>query len=375
MSAGFAIYVHWPFCAARCPYCDFNAHVRARHDGPAWAEAIVRELEHVAGLQGPSRPEVASVFFGGGTPSLAPGAAIATVLEAVARLWPMAPDCEITLEANPSSADAGRFRDYRAAGVNRLSVGVQALDDGALRFLGRLHDAGEARKAAALALALFPRVSLDLIYARPGQEAGAWRNELREAIAFGSEHLSLYQLTVEPATPFAVLARAGGLDLPADEMAATLFEVTQEECTLAGCPAYEISNHARPGAECRHNLAYWRYQPYAGVGPGAHGRLRLDGKLVATAGERLPERWIARVARDGHAFEVFDEIAPADAARERLLMGLRLAEGIDADGMPLDLSRLERLVADGLVARRERRIWTTPKGRLVLNSLLAELAA
>src|SRR5215472_1957999 len=282
----FGIYVHWPFCAAKCPYCDFNSYVRASFDESLWANAIVRELEWVKTAQGNAVPEVASVFFGGGTPSLMSGKSTATILDSIARLWPMTKGAEITLEANPASADAAHFRDYRSAGVNRVSLGVQALNDADLKFLGRLHDVAEAKAALKMAMAAFDRVSLDLIYARPRQTAKAWRAELAEALAFGTDHLSLYQLTIEPATPFATLAREGALVIPADDSAAALFELTQEMSEAAGRPAYEISNHARPGQECRHNLIYWRYGDYAGVGPGAHGRLVLNGERVATAAER-----------------------------------------------------------------------------------------
>jgi oxygen-independent coproporphyrinogen-3 oxidase len=364
----FGIYVHWPFCAAKCPYCDFNSHVRSVVDEDAWVSGIVRELEHVASLQD-ERPIVETVFFGGGTPSLMSGRAAGTVLGTIARLWPRANDVEVTLESNPASADASRFADYRAAGVNRLSLGVQALNDADLKMLGRLHDVAEAKRALALAQTTFDRVSLDLIYARPDQTVAAWRSELKEALGFGTEHLSLYQLTIEPATPFATLHRTGALTIPDDERAVALYEATQELTEAAGVPAYEISNHARPGAEARHNLLYWRYGAYAGVGPGAHGRLDLHGKRYATETERLPERWRNAQMR-------MSEIAPDDAAREHLLMNLRLAEGIDLGafearwGWTPDASR----VSDGLLAIEDGRLRATPRGRLVLNAVIAELA-
>jgi oxygen-independent coproporphyrinogen-3 oxidase len=377
----FGIYVHWPYCAAKCPYCDFNSHVRAQIDEAAWTNGITRELQHVAELQGSSRPVVETIFFGGGTPSLMHGAAVATVIETIARLWPVVDDVEITLESNPASAEAERFHDYRTAGVNRLSLGVQALNDPDLKMLGRLHSAAEAKAALAMAMRTFDRVSLDLIYARPQQTKAQWRTELGEALAFDTEHLSLYQLTIEPATPFAVLARTGALSVPDDDIAAELYELTQELTEAAGRPAYEISNHARPGAECRHNLLYWRYGDYAGVGPGAHGRLTLAKRRVATATERLPERWRAAVEKQGHAFVEPLEIANGDAAREHLLMNLRLTEGIDLAayerrwGLSLERGRMAALMHERLLELQDARLSATPAGRLVLNSVIATLAA
>jgi len=380
MTEPFGIYVHWPFCAAKCPYCDFNSHVRSSIDESAWTGGIARELEHTASLQGDARPFVRTIFFGGGTPSLMSGRAVDTVLTAIARLWPMANDIEVTLESNPASADAARFADYRAAGVNRLSLGVQALNDTDLKMLGRLHDVAEAKRALDMAQANFDRVSLDLIYARPDQSVAAWREELKEALSFGTEHLSLYQLTIEPATPFATLHRTGALKIPDDDRAAALYETTQEMTEAAGVPAYEISNHARVGAEARHNLLYWRYGAYAGVGPGAHGRLDLDGKRFATATERLPERWRESVQQKGHGLVEMTEIALDDAAREHLLMNLRLAEGIDLAAYrarwnrALDAARIVSLVSEGLLTLEDERLTATPRGRLVLNSVIAALA-
>lgn len=376
----FGIYVHWPYCAAKCPYCDFNSHVRAEFDERAWSKGIARELEYIAVLQGESRPTVETIFFGGGTPSLMDGAAVGTVIENIARHWSITPDVEITLESNPASADAQRFRDYRTAGVNRLSLGMQALNDAGLKMLGRLHSAAEAKAALALAMQTFDRVSLDLIYARPQQTAAEWQPELKEALAFETEHLSLYQLTIEPATPFATLARTGALKVPDDDTAAALYEVTQELTEAAGAPAYEVSNHARPGAECRHNLLYWRYGDYAGVGPGAHGRLTLGGKRVATATERLPERWSANIEKQGHAFVEQVPVSAADAAREHLLMNLRLGEGIDLPAYErrwsifLDRNCISALEGDGLLAQAGARLSATPRGWLVLNSVIAALA-
>jgi len=378
--SGFGIYVHWPFCAAKCPYCDFNSHVRQQIDESGWIDAIVRELEWTAAQQGTERPIVETVFFGGGTPSLMQGASVGRTLDTIARLWRTANVVEVTLESNPASADATRFADYRAAGVNRLSLGVQALNDKDLKMLGRLHNVAEAKAALALAMRNFGRVSLDLIYARPEQTLADWRAELNEALAFGTDHLSLYQLTIEPATPFATLYKTGALKIPDEDRAAELFELTQEMTAAAGRPAYEISNHARPGSEARHNLLYWRYGSYAGVGPGAHGRLDLRGKRVATQTERLPERWRDAVARNGHGLIEQSDVPRADAAREHLLMNLRLAEGLDLAayrarwGTMPDAQRMQSLIDDGLLTRDGDRLSATPRGRLLLNSVIAALA-
>jgi putative oxygen-independent coproporphyrinogen III oxidase len=379
-SPGFGIYVHWPFCAAKCPYCDFNSHVRSQVDETAWANAVVRELEWTAAQQGNARPVAETIFFGGGTPSLMSGAAVGQVIDAVSRLWNLTSDAEITLESNPASAEANRFRDYRAAGVNRLSLGVQALNDADLKFLGRLHNVSEAKAALGMAQETFDRVSLDLIYARPSQTAGEWRAELSEALAFGTDHLSLYQLTIEPATPFATLARAGRLKTPDEDRAAELYEVTQELTEAAGRAAYEISNHAIRGSESRHNLIYWRYGSYAGVGPGAHGRLDLAGKRIATMSEKLPERWLDKVSRDGNGIVEHQDIERSEAAREHLLMNLRLAEGIDLGAyesrwdITLDRKQIARLEEQGLVEFKIGILAATRRGRLVLNSIIAELA-
>ena len=377
--SGFGLYVHWPFCAAKCPYCDFNSHVRTSIDEDGWAEAIVRELNHVAGLQGANRPVLSTIFFGGGTPSLMSARSVASIIECATRLWRTANDIEITLEANPASAEAARFADYAKAGVNRLSLGIQALNDADLRVLGRLHDVSEAKAALAMAMRTFNRVSFDLIYARPGQTIDAWRGELGEALSFGTEHLSLYQLTIEPETPFAILHKTGKLHLPGDDLAASFYEMTLEETARAGLPAYEVSNHARPGAESRHNLIYWRYGEYAGVGPGAHGRLDLNGKRMATVGERLPERWREKVARDGHGFIDISEIDAGSAAREHLLMNLRLSEGIDLAayrarwGVAPRQETMAALEAAELVKLERGQLSATPRGMLVLNSVIAEL--
>ncbi|HEY1711116.1 MAG TPA: radical SAM family heme chaperone HemW [Rhizomicrobium sp.] len=377
----FGIYVHWPFCAAKCPYCDFNSHVRTRYDESAWVDGIVRELAWVAEAQGSERPIVETVFFGGGTPSLMQGASVGRILETIGRLWRTANDVEVTLESNPASADAARFRDYRAAGVNRLSLGVQALNDADLKTLGRLHNAEEAEAALRLAMATFNRVSLDLIYARPKQTVSAWREELQRALAFGTEHLSLYQLTIEPATPFATLHKTGALVIPDDDHAAALYETTQEMTEAAGVSAYEISNHARTGAEARHNLIYWRYGDYAGVGPGAHGRITCGGERIATAAIKLPERWREAVLASGHGYAEQAPIADDDAAREHLLMNLRLTEGIDLAAYRArwnfapDETRVAALEELGLLKREGTRIIATPAGRLVLNRVIGELLA
>jgi oxygen-independent coproporphyrinogen-3 oxidase len=375
----FGIYVHWPFCAAKCPYCDFNSHVRQGIDELGWVSAIEKELDWTAAAQGAERPIAETVFFGGGTPSLMNGTSIARVLEKISRTWRMANDVEITMEANPASADAARFADYRAAGVNRLSLGMQALNDADLKALGRLHDVAEARAALKLAMAHFPRVSLDLIYARPGQSDAQWRNELREALDFGTDHLSLYQLTIEPETPYALLHKSGVLKIPDEELAAGLYEATQELTEAAGLPAYEISNHARSGSESRHNLIYWRYGDYAGVGPGAHGRLCAGEKRIATATIRLPERWQDTVMKDGRAFTDLVEVTNGEAAREHLMMNLRLTEGVDLAayemrwGVRPDAKKIAALAEEGLLIQEDDILRATREGRLVLNAVLAAL--
>ena len=379
--AGFGVYLHWPFCAAKCPYCDFNSHVRhAPVDEARFLAAFRAEIAHVA-ARTPGR-RVTSVFLGGGTPSLMRPETVAGLIEAVDAAWGIAESAEITLEANPSSVEAGRFAGYRLAGVNRVSLGVQAFDDAALRKLGRLHDAAEAFAAIEVAQTHFARTSFDLIYARPGQTPEAWRAELTEALARAAEHLSLYQLTIEPGTPFFGLAAAGKLVPPDEERARVLYDVTQEVCARAGFPAYEISNHARPGAESRHNLLYWRYGEYAGIGPGAHGRLVTAEGRIGTVTERAPEAWLARVEAAGHGIAETETLSAADQGDEFLMMGLRLTEGIDParyaalKGRSLDPARLGALVADGLVARLPSgRIAATPRGAPVLNAVVAELAA
>ena len=375
----FGIYVHWPFCAAKCPYCDFNSHVRVSIDEAGWIDAIEQELAWTADAQGDDRPVVETIFFGGGTPSLMEGRSVGRVLEKISRLWRFANDVEVTLEANPASADAARFADYRAAGINRLSLGMQALNDADLKQLGRLHDVAQAKAALTLAMRQFERVSLDLIYARPGQSEQEWRAELQQALAFGTDHLSLYQLTIEPGTPFAVLYKNGALRIPDESLAAGLYEVTQELAERAGLPAYEISNHARPGAESRHNLIYWRYQDYAGVGPGAHGRLMLNGKRIATATIRLPERWREAVMKKENSFTDFAPVSDDDAAREHLLMNLRLGEGLDLQayearwGKRPEASKLAPLLEQDLLRLDGDRLAATAQGRLVLNAVIGQI--
>jgi oxygen-independent coproporphyrinogen-3 oxidase len=377
----FGVYVHWPFCLSKCPYCDFNSHVRhAAIDEARFARAFAVEIAGTA-ARTPGRT-VSSIFFGGGTPSLMQPATVAAILDSIARGWSIAPDAEVTLEANPTSVEAARFRGYRAAGVNRVSLGVQALDDDALRRLGRRHTAAEALAAVAVARATFERYSFDLIYAREAHTPDAWAAELRQAIAQAGEHLSLYQLTIEMDTPFVALADAGALKIPNEDCARALYDVTQTICADAGLPAYEVSNHARPGRECRHNLVYWRSQEYAGVGPGAHGRLVVDGRRHATATEKRPEAWLMRVESLGHGLVTDEALIPEEIADEFLLMGLRLAEGIDPAryariaGRPLDPRRLATLAAQGAVEMTpDGRLRVTPNGFPVLDAVVADLSA
>jgi len=383
---GFGIYVHWPYCAQKCPYCDFNSHVR--HEG--WDEAAFlgayrRELATVAERVG--RRRVDSVFFGGGTPSLMQAATVAGILDEVADLFDVDPACEVTLEANPGSVEAGRFLGYKAAGVNRVSLGVQALRDEALRGLGRVHSVAEAKAALDIAATCFDRVSFDLIYARSGQTVDEWRTELGEALnmACGAGHLSAYQLTIEPDTPFARWHAAGRLAVPDGDEAHAFYEVTRELTEAAGLPAYETSNHARPGEESRHNLIYWRYGAYAGVGPGAHGRLDVDDSRIATSTERQPEAWVERVRAIGHGFTDEIVLAPAEMADELILMGLRLREGLNLDrlselcGVVVNAAMVEQLAADGLVALRRddaggQWLRAIGDGTLLIDALVYKLA-
>jgi len=377
----FGVYVHWPFCLSKCPYCDFNSHVRhTAIDETRFVRAFTAEIAATA-ARIPGR-EVSTIFFGGGTPSLMQPSTVQAILDSIAKHWTVAPDVEVTLEANPTSVEATRFRGYRSAGVNRVSLGVQALDDGALKELGRLHSAQEALDAVAVARSIFGRYSFDLIYARPKMTPQAWAEELTRAIAQAAEHLSLYQLTIEADTPFAALHKTGKLIVPDDDCARDLYDTTQEICARAGLPAYEVSNHARSGAECRHNLVYWRGHEYAGIGPGAHGRLDLDGVRQATATEKRPEAWLMRVESLGHGLVVDEPLTREEQADEFLLMGLRLAEGIDPArytalaGRTLDPKRIGILRDEGaLETTAAGRLRVTPAGFPVLDAVVADLAA
>jgi putative oxygen-independent coproporphyrinogen III oxidase len=379
-AGGFGVYVHWPFCLAKCPYCDFNSHVRRDVDPARWQAALVAEVA-AAAREVPGR-RVDSVFFGGGTPSLMPPETVAAVIAAIGAGWDLAPDAEITLEANPTSVEAGRFRGYRAAGVNRLSMGVQALNDPDLKALGRMHDTAEALHAFEVARAIFPRVSFDLIYARQGQSLADWRSELDRALGLAIDHLSLYQLTIEPGTRFGDLAARGRLrGLPDSGVAADMYRATEQICGAAGFGTYEISNHARPGAESRHNLVYWRYGDYAGIGPGAHGRLTAGGRRWATEAIRTPEAWLAAVEDRGTGIAERLPVGGDEQAAEMLMMGLRLAEGIDParfaalNRAPLPADRIAELEMLGLLERRGRRLAATADGRPVLDAVLRQLIA
>ena len=377
---GFGIYVHWPFCAAKCPYCDFNSHVRHQPvDQPRFVQAFLKEMATMRRLTG-SR-SVTSIFMGGGTPSLMAPETVDAILNGIARHWHVPEGIEITMEANPSSVEAERFRGYRAAGVNRVSLGVQALNDRDLKFLGRLHDVADALKAIRLARDIFPRMSFDLIYARPNQTVEEWDRELKEAVSYAVDHLSLYQLTIEEGTPFYGLHKAGKLVVPDGELSAVLYEATQEITEREGMPAYEVSNHARPGCESRHNLTYWRYGDYVGIGPGAHGRITTGGAKIATATERKPESWLELVEAEGHGMvdqEILEHEAQAD---ELLLMGLRLKEGVDLarwqtlSGRDPDPDREQFLIEHGFIERLgNSRLRCTPAGMLILDAVVADLA-
>jgi putative oxygen-independent coproporphyrinogen III oxidase len=379
--SAFGVYIHWPFCLSKCPYCDFNSHVRhAKIDEQRYVRAFAAEIAATA-TRLPLRT-VSTIFFGGGTPSLMQPATVGAILDAIGKHWPVAPDAEVTLEANPTSVEATRFKGYRAAGINRVSLGVQALDDDALKSLGRTHTAQEALDAVAIARGSFERYSFDLIYARPGQTPQAWGAELKRAISEAGEHLSLYQLTVEPDTPFHTLQSAGKLTVPDEDAGRALYDTTQEVCAAAGLPAYEISNHARPGAECRHNLVYWRAHEYAGIGPGAHGRLDIDGERHATVTERRPEAWLMRVESLGHGVVGDDTLLRSQMADEFLLMGLRLSEGIDPAryqhlaGRALDPRRIKILQQEGAIELTPAgKLRVTQTGFPVLDAVVADLAA
>jgi putative oxygen-independent coproporphyrinogen III oxidase len=377
-NSDFGIYIHWPFCKAKCPYCDFNSHVRHEAvDHMSFAEAITTELSW---LEQKSRgKEVTSIFFGGGTPSLMPPKAVTHVLDHIAKLWPVTADAEITLEANPTSVEAENFRGYRTAGVNRVSVGVQSLVEADLKALGRQHSPDEALKAFRLAAKIFPRVSFDLIYARPNQSQAQWREELTRALGEQQGHMSLYQLTIEPETRYQDLFDAGKLTIPDDDEAATLYEITQELTAKHGLSAYEISNHASPGHESKHNLTYWRYGEYAGAGPGAHSRLAAGDNRLGLMSEKHPETWRQMVQTQGHGLSEETVLTPPEQAPEYLLMGLRITEGIDLDrhaklsGVAIDPSKITALENLGMVTRSDRHLMATPRGRPILNAIIREL--
>lgn len=378
---GFGVYIHWPFCKAKCPYCDFNSHVRERIEEDAWRESYLKELAHYATMT-PGR-SVTSIFFGGGTPSLMNPATTEAVIDAVARHWRIANDIEITLEANPTSVEARKLRDFRQAGINRVSLGIQALDDADLKFLGRQHNQDEALKALGFAAETFERFTFDLIYARPGQSTDKWRAELQRALTFAADHISLYQLTIETGTVFEQAYARGDFVLPEEDVQAELYELTADMLGGAGMAGYEISNYARPGSESRHNLTYWRYGDYVGIGPGAHGRLTIDGGKFATRQHRAPERWLEMVAERGHATRQHETVTLEERVIELTMMGLRLAEGIPLSrfeaeaGRPfaacLDPQRLGRLSEGGFLEVQEGRLLATVLGRQRLDAVLGDL--
>ena len=377
MTAPLALYIHWPFCVSKCPYCDFNSHVRDTVDDAAWCAALLTDMAYEAGRIADRK--LTSIFFGGGTPSLMPPSTVAALIAAAERHWGFADDIEITLEANPSSVEAARFADLAAAGVNRVSLGLQALDDKALTFLGRAHSVAESLDALAIAQRHFGRVNIDLIYARPEQTAAQWEAELQRALSFGTDHMSLYQLTIEPGTRFETLVRTGHFIPADDDDAATLYELTGQMTSAAGIPAYEISNHARSGSESRHNLSYWRYDDYIGIGPGAHGR-RLN---AATQRHKKPENFLSAVERNIHGISSEEHLDAATRATESLLMGLRLAEGIDLGrlsqktGIPaadlLDMDAVDKIAQLGLITREDNHVTVTPQGMPLLDAILPQI--
>jgi oxygen-independent coproporphyrinogen-3 oxidase len=376
-----ALYIHWPFCRAKCPYCDFNSHVRAQIPEARFAAALRRELAHEAARIGPRR--LTSIFFGGGTPSLLSPENVSALIEDAKRLFTPDQNIEITLEANPTSIEAGRFTAYAAAGVNRVSIGIQSFDDDALKFLGREHSAAQAMEALELGRTIFPRLSFDLIYARPNQTAPAWRAELARALSLAADHLSLYQLTIEEGTQFFTRHARGDFSLPAQNLAAALYDATADAAAKFGLAQYEISNYARPGRESRHNLAYWRYQDYAGIGPGAHGRLTHGDTLLATSRHRAPEIWADMVEATGTGATAEDPITPREKAREALLMGLRLAEGLSVSrfesrtgiNLPaaIDSKILTQCIEEGYLTLTPSTLTATPEGRKRLDAILPEL--
>ena len=383
LSPGFGIYIHWPFCRSKCPYCDFNSHVRERIDHGRWRGALLAELEHYA--RETEGRTITSIFFGGGTPSLMEPETVAALIQRARELWPVADDVEITLEANPTSAEIEKFRAFREGGVNRVSLGVQSLIASDLTFLGRQHDAAQALAAVQMAAATFDRFSFDLIYARPGQTPAQWQDELERALAFAAGHISLYQLTIEPGTQFEQAVARGDFRVLDEESAAELYEATVARLGAAGLADYEISNFARPGEESRHNLVYWRYGDYVGVGPGAHGRLTVGGEKFATRQHRAPEAWLDLVERDGHATRQRDIVPSPERLNEMLMMGLRLKEGvpiarIEAEAaqsfaQAIEQPRLKRLIGGGFLIRADDRLIATSSGRQRLDAVLAALIA
>lgn len=375
---GFGLYLHWPFCAAKCPYCDFNSHVAAEIDINRWNRAYLSEIDRIGELT--KGRVLNTVFFGGGTPSLMPAELVASLLDRIRATWPTANDLEITLEANPTSAEAGRFRGYADAGVNRLSMGIQALNDDDLRRLGRLHSVAEAERAFGIARDTFERVSFDLIYARQGQTLAEWRAELTRALHMAVDHFSLYQLTIEDGTAFGARHAAGKLrGLPSEDLSADMYLITQDICEAAGLPAYEVSNHARPGMESRHNLIYWRYGDYAGIGPGAHGRLTLNGIKTATDTPKAPLRWLEMVETHGSGEVLAEPVPTQDQALEYLMFGLRLREGIDTGryarlaGQALDADAIHEMADLGLLDLSPGQLRATREGRAVLDAILRRL--
>jgi len=370
-----ALYIHWPFCLSKCPYCDFNSHVREKIDEKAWQQALLKELQRTAVLTGPR--QLTSIFFGGGTPSLMSPQTVAAVIDQAQMLWSFDPNIEITLEANPNSVEVAKFQQLKSAGVNRVSLGIQALNDGDLKGLGRQHSAKEAIAAIATATQVFNRVSCDLIYARPQQTLLNWKQELATMLSFGTSHVSLYQLTIEAGTAFETLYRRGDLKIPEENLASDLYEQTQEMMNTAGFPAYEVSNHARVGEESRHNLSYWRYQDYAGVGPGAHGRLTVSGQKVATKQYRAPETWLKKVEDTGTGEEETILLNPQEQTVEAVMMGLRLSEGIDLNSLPalemINAAQQHTLVYAGFLEQNGSQLTATLAGRQRLNTVLGQL--
>lgn len=379
MTRPFGIYIHWPFCVSKCPYCDFNSHVRDGVDHMAWRNALTAELRYYAALT-PGR-EVGSIFFGGGTPSLMEPSTVQAVIDQIAKSWSVANDIEITLEANPTSVETDKFRDFKTAGVNRVSIGIQSLYDKDLKFLGRAHDAAQGRAAIEMASSLFDRFSFDLIYARPEQKLESWHKELTEALKFGTTHLSLYQLTIESGTAFHTMHARGDFSIPESDVAGDFYELTQDIMNHAGMPAYEISNHAKPGQESRHNLVYWRYGDYVGVGPGAHGRLTLPDGKAGTRAHSAPEIWLERVKKDGHGHHPFEELSREQRFTEALMMGLRLREGVSLTHMAeeagrsdvLDRKKIQALVEEGLLVLDGDILKPSQAGMQRLNGILGYL--